>query len=96
MILNPATVLNPVFNALDALLSNYGVYLYLVFVWLSLVVIAWVLGGGLRRTRSQENSATIIPGIIFTTRPPNQSSLPLVITEIDPMQNDDNEIIDEP
>jgi hypothetical protein len=51
MNLNPATVLNPVFNALDALISDYGVYCYLVFVWLSLVVIAWVLSGGLRRKR---------------------------------------------
>jgi hypothetical protein len=96
MNLNPADVLNPVFNFLDALISNYGVYLYLVFVWLSLAVIAWVLGGGLRRRWSQGNSATIILGIIFTTRPPNQSPLPLVITEIDPVQNDDNEIKDEP
>jgi hypothetical protein len=96
MILNPAMLLNPIFNALDALIQNYGVYCYLVFVWLSLVVIAWVLGGGLRRRRSQSNSATIIPGISFTTRPPNQSLPPLVITEIDPVQNDDNEIMDEP
>ncbi len=96
MILNPADVLNPVFNALDALISNYGVYLYLVLVWLSLAVIAWVLGGGLRWKRSQGNSTTIIPGIIFTTRPPNQSPPPLVITEIDPVQNDNNETTDEP
>jgi hypothetical protein len=96
MNLNPATVLNPVFNALDALISNYGVYLYLVFVWLSLVVIAWVLGGGLRRKRPLGNSTMIISGIIFTTRPPNQSLPPTVITEIDPAQNDDNEIMDEP
>jgi hypothetical protein len=96
MNLNPATMLNPIFNALDALISNYGVYLYLVFVWLSLVVIAWVLGGGLQRKRSQRNPAMIISGIIFTTRPPNQSLPPIAITDVDPMQNHDNEIIDEP
>ncbi len=93
MNLNPATVLNPVFNALDALIQNYGVYLYLVFVWLSLGAIAWVLGGGLRRKWPQVTSATIIPGIMFTTRPPNQSPPPIVITDADPVQNDDNEIM---
>jgi hypothetical protein len=96
MNLNPATVLNPIFNALDALISNQGVYLYLVFVWLSLVVIAWVLGGGLRRKWSQGNSVAVIPGIILMTRPIVQSPPPTVITEIDPVQNDDNEIMDEP
>lgn len=96
MSLNPAAVLNPVFKFLDALISNCGVYLYLVFVWLSLAVIAWVLGGGLRRRRSQGNSATVIPGIIFTTRPPNQSPPPIVITGVDPAQNDDGETINEP
>jgi len=96
MIFNPAAVLNPVFKFLDALISNYGVYLYLVFVWLSLGAITWVLGGGLRRRRSQENSATIIPGIIFPTRPPHQSPPPIVITDVDPVQNDNNEIMDEP
>jgi hypothetical protein len=96
MNLNPAAVLNPVFNALDALIANYGVYLYLVFVWLSLVVIAWILSGGLRRKRSQVNSATVISGIIFTTRPPNQSPPPIIITDVDPVQNRDNEIMDEP
>ncbi len=85
MNLNPATVLNPVFNALDALISDYGVYLYLVFVWLSLVVIAWVLSGGLRRKRPQRNAATIILGIIFTMRPPIQPLLPIVITDVNPV-----------
>ena len=96
MILNPATVLNPIFNALDALIQDYGVYCYLVFVWLSLGAIAWVLGGGLLRRRSQGNSATVIPGIIFTTRPPNQSPPPIIITDVDPAQNDDGETINEP
>jgi hypothetical protein len=96
MKLNPAEVLNPIFNALDAMIQDYGVYLYLVFVWLSLGAIAWVLSGGLRRKRPYDNSGTVNLGIIFTPRRPNQSSPPTVITEIDPVQNDDNEIMDEP
>ena len=96
MKLNPADVLNPVFNGLDALISNYGVYLYLVFVWLSLGAIAWVLGGGLRRKRPQGNSATIISGIIITTRPPMHQPPPFIIADVDPARNDDNEIMDEP
>jgi hypothetical protein len=96
MNLNPADVLNPVFNALDALISNYGVYLYLVFVWLSLGAIAWVLGGGLRRKRPQGNSAMIISGIIITTRPPMHQPPPFIIADVDPARNDDNEIMDEP
>ena len=96
MNLNPAAVLNPVLNFLDALISDCGVYLYLVFVWLSLAVIAWVLGGGLRRRRTQGNSATVNSGIIFTTRPPNQSPPPIIITDVDPAQNDDDETINEP
>jgi hypothetical protein len=87
-------VLNPIFNALDALIADCGVYIYLVFIWLSLAVIAWVLGGGLRQKRPQRNSVMVIPGIILTTRPPNQSPPPTVITEIEPVQNGNNEIMD--
>jgi hypothetical protein len=54
------------------------------------------LGGGLRRNRSLGNSATVIPGIIFTMQPPHQSPPPVVITDVDPARNDDNEIMDEP
>jgi hypothetical protein len=94
MILNPATVLNPVFNALDTLISDYGVYLYLVFVWLSLVVIAWVLSGGLRRKRPHDNSTTVIPGIIFTMQPPMQSPPPIIGIEVDQTWNGDDETTD--
>jgi hypothetical protein len=96
MILNPATLLNPAFNFLDALISDYGVYLYLVFVWLSVAVIAWVLSGGLRRKRPQGNFATVNPGIIFTMRPPIQAPSPIIGIEIDPARNGDNETMDEP
>jgi hypothetical protein len=78
MILNPATVLNPIFNALDTLIEDDGVYCYLVLVWLSVAVIAWVLSGGLRRKRPQGNSVTVIPAIIFTMQPPLQSPPPII------------------
>jgi hypothetical protein len=94
MNLNPATVLNPVFNFLDALIQNYGVYLYLVFVWLSLAVIAWVLSGGLRRKRPQGNSVTIIPGIIVTMQPPIQPPPTIIGIEVDQTWNGDDETTD--
>ena len=65
MNLNPAELLNPVFNALDSLIENDGVYLYLVFVWLALLAIAWIFSGGLRK-RMKGNPATVISAIIFT------------------------------
>ena len=49
MNLNPATVLDPVFHFLDEIIAEYGVYLFLAFVWLSLLVLAWIFSGGLRR-----------------------------------------------
>ena len=96
MNLNPAELLNPVFNALDALISNYGVYLYLVFVWLSVTVIVWVLGGGLRRKQPQGNSVTVIPAIIFTMQPPMQSPPPIIGIEVDQTWNGDDKTMDEP
>jgi hypothetical protein len=60
MNLNPAELLNPIFNTLDSLIENDGVYLYLVFVWLALLVIAWIFSGGLRK-RMKGNSTTVIP-----------------------------------
>ena len=92
---NPAELLNPIFNALNGLIENYGVYLYLVFVWLALLVIAWILSGGLRK-RMKGNSATVIPAIIFTMQPPMQSPPPIIGIKVDRTWNSDDETTDEP
>ena len=96
MNLNPADLLNPIFNALDSLIENDGVYLYLVFVWLALLAIGWILSGGLRRKRPQGNSIMVIPAIIFTMQPPPQSPPPIIGIEVEQTWNDDYETMDEP
>jgi hypothetical protein len=94
---NPAELLkllNPVFNALDGLIENYGVYLYLVFVWLALAAIGWTLSGGLRRKQPHGSFATVIPCIIVMTQPPREPEPPVVDTEVEQVWNDDDESTD--
>ncbi len=93
MNLNPAELLNPIFNALDSLIENEGVYLYLGFVWLALLAIAWIFSGGLRK-RMKGNSATVIPAIIFTMQPPRQPEPPIIDIEVEQTWNDDDESTD--
>jgi len=81
------------FNALDGLIENYGVYLYLVFVWLALAVIIWIFNGGLRR-QMKGNAATVIPVVIFMTQPPTQPEPPIVDIEAEQIWNDENETTD--
>jgi len=94
MNLNLAKLLNPFFDALDVLISNYGVYFYLVFVWLALLAIVWILSGGLRRKRPQGNSGMVVPAIIITMQPPSQSPPPIIDIEVDQTWNGDDEIKD--
>lgn len=95
MNLNPAELLNPIFNTLDSLIENYGVYLYLGFVWLALLAIGWICSSGLRK-RLKGNSAKVVPAIIFTMQPPMQSPPPIICIEVDQTWNGDDETTDEP
>jgi hypothetical protein len=90
MNLNAGEVLQPAFHFLDGIIQDYGVYLYLILVWLSLILIAWIMSGGLRRRQSRQNSTVIIPGIIVTVRPPvTPPPLPPCIgMEHDPVSDD--------
>ena len=76
------------FNALDNFIEDYGVYLYLVFVWLALAVIAWIISGGLRRWM-KGNAATVIPIVIILTQPPRQPEPPIVYIEVEQTWDDD-------
>ena len=86
-------LLPPIFNVLDAFIDDYGVYLYLVFVWLALAVIAWIFSGGLRR-RMKGNAATVIPAVIIMAQPPRQSEPPVVDIAVEQVWDDDDEMTD--
>jgi hypothetical protein len=86
MNLNPATVLDPVFHFLDEAIADYGVYLYLALVWLSLIVIAWMFSGGLRR--KYPNQPHVRTGIGIIIQPHAPPPPPIIIHEFDPSDDD--------
>ena len=84
MKLSPLDILNPVFQFLDWIIAEWGVYLFLAFVWLSLILIAWIFGGGLRRKIPDQPHARDGLGIIIQPHRPLPLTLPIIIHEYDP------------
>ena len=80
MNLNPK-VLDPVFHFLDGIIAEYGDYLFLAFVWLSLLVLAWVFSGGLRR--KFPNQPHVRAGIGIVIQPPGPQPTPIIFHEND-------------
>ena len=80
MNLNPATVLNPVFQFLDWIIAEWGVYLFLAFSWLSVLVLAWVFSGGLLRKFPNQPHVRAGIGIFIQ---PDAHPPPIIIHEYD-------------
>ncbi len=78
MNLNPK-MLDPVFHFLDGIIAEYGDYLFLAFVWLSLLVLAWVFSGGLRR--KFPNQPHVRAGIGIIIQPPGPQPTPIIFDE---------------
>jgi hypothetical protein len=81
MNLNPGETLKPVFHFLDEAIADYGVYLYLALVWLSMIVIAWIFSGGLRRKMRHRPRITV--GIRVVIQPPGPQPTPIIFHEHD-------------
>jgi hypothetical protein len=77
-----------VLKFLDGVIADDGVYVYLVFVWLSLLVLAWVFNGGLRR--KFPNQPHVRAGIGIVMQPHTSPSPPplIIINEYDPPDYD--------
>jgi hypothetical protein len=69
--LNPAIVLDPVFHFLDEIVVEYGLCLFLAFVWLCLLVLAWVFSGGLRRRFPNQPHVRASIGIVIQPQTPS-------------------------
>ena len=71
---DPIYLLKPVFDWLDGLIRDQGDYLYLLLVYGSIPLGAWILSGGLRRRLPHQTNITAIPIIVIR---PAATPLPL-------------------
>jgi hypothetical protein len=67
---HPIHFMKPVFDWLDGLIRDQGVYLYMLLVYISIPLIAWILSGGLRRRRPRQTNITAIILVRPTPPPP--------------------------
>ena len=65
---HPIELLDPVFHWLDWLIAEHGHQIYLVMVWASPFLIAWILRGGFWRRRTTRQPVLLVP----TASPPSQ------------------------
>ena len=65
-------LLEPVFRFLENAIHEHGDYLYMLLVYISLPLIAWISSGGLRRRFPQGRSIAASPIIVIwrTSTPP--------------------------
>jgi hypothetical protein len=68
MNLNAPELMQPVFDFLDGLIRDYGDILFMLLVYATIPLIAWILSGGLRRKFRGHPHITVVP--FFMIRPP--------------------------
>ena len=84
---HPIVLLDPVFRWLDHVVRDYGLYIYMVCVWLSPLLIAWILSGGFwRRPRRY---IVMAPPVIQQTKATPPPLPPIIGRESSPLSDDD-------
>ena len=68
--MNGPELLDPAFQFLDRIIREDGDILYMLLVYASIPLIAWILSGGLRRKQSRQMNHPSIIVIWLPVRPP--------------------------
>jgi len=66
---DPIYLLKPVFDWLDGLIRDHGDYLYMLLMYVSIPLVAWILTGGFRRRLPRPPNITAII-LVLPTAPP--------------------------
>jgi hypothetical protein len=88
---DPIYLLEPLFHWLDGLIHEDGDYLYMVLVYVSLPLIAWILSGGLRRRQARQQYVVTVPVIVIrqTVEPPPLPLPPVIPPAARPPSDND-------
>ena len=76
---HPIETLDPVFRWLDGVIAEHGLEIYMVCVWLSPLLIVWILSGGFWRRPTRPQYFVKAPPVIKAKATPQP--LPPVIGE---------------
>lgn len=66
---HPIQMPDPVFKFLDRVIDDYGLYLFMGFVYVAIPFLVWVLCGGLRRRLLKGKPMPHLPPVIFIRLP---------------------------
>src|SRR5258706_42367 len=79
MNLNAPELMQPVFDFLDGLIRDQGDILFMLLVYATIPLIAWILSGGLRRKSHGQPHITLAPFFMFRPPAPPPPELPPLI-----------------
>jgi hypothetical protein len=71
---HPIVLLYPLFKWLNYAVAEYGLYLYMATVWLSPLLIAWILNGGFWRRPARPRRLLRPPPLPESGSPPEDDS----------------------
>src|SRR5439155_17816442 len=91
---HPIELLEPVFHWLDWLIAEHGHHIYLVMVWASPFLIAWILRGGFWRRRQRHRILVTPVLLVPIASPPSQQAPPPLppIIETKPQSREGSDI----